>query len=151
MARMHARKKGKAGSKKPVASTVKTHVKLKQKDIESLILKLRSEGKMPSTIGRILRDQYGVPSTKEMLGKRINEVLLENKKELELPEDLMSLMKRAAKARKHIEISKKDMVSHRGIRLIESKIARLVKYYRGKGKLPKDWRYSPEKAKLLIE
>jgi small subunit ribosomal protein S15 len=34
--------------------------------------------------------------------------------------------------------------------LTESKIKRLVKYYRRTKKLPKDWRYDPEQAVLII-
>jgi small subunit ribosomal protein S15 len=32
----------------------------------------------------------------------------------------------------------------------ESKIYRLIKYYKKKGVLPQDFKYSPEKIKILI-
>jgi small subunit ribosomal protein S15 len=34
---------------------------------------------------------------------------------------------------------------------VESKIHRLVKYYREKGKVPAGWAYDPETAALLIK
>lgn len=151
MSRMYSSRKGKHGSKKPLVSAVKSQVKLKPQEIEKIVLKLSNEGMMPSKVGLVLRDQYGIPSTEEMTGKRVNQILAENKKALEIPEDLFSLMKRAAKVRKHLEQAKKDNLGRRGLTLIESKIFRLSKYYIRVGKLSKDWRYSPEKAKLLIE
>jgi small subunit ribosomal protein S15 len=42
------------------------------------------------------------------------------------------------------------MSSKRGMQLIESKIRRLAKYYKREGKLPEDWAYNLEQAKLLV-
>lgn len=151
MARMHSRRRGKHGSKKPLASAVKSHVKLKSQEIEKIVLKLEKEGMMPSKIGLTLRDKYGIPSVPEMTGKTVTEILVENKQNPEIPEDIFNLMKKAAKVRKHLEVAKKDNLSRRGLLLVESKISRLSKYYIRTGKLPGTWKYSPEKAKLLIE
>jgi len=41
--------------------------------------------------------------------------------------------------------------SKRNLQLTESKIWRLTKYYQKKNRLPKDWKYSPEQAKLMFE
>lgn len=68
-----------------------------------------------------------------------------------VPEDLLNLMRRAVNLRKHLEQHPKDLHSKRGLQLIESKIRRLVKYYKSKGVLPADWRYTPETARLLVE
>lgn len=151
MSRMYSSRRGKHGSKKPLTSAVKSQVKLKPQEIEKLVLKLSKEGVMPSKIGLILRDQYGVPSAEDITGKKVNKILAENKQTLEIPEDLFSLMKRAAKVRKHLDAAKKDNLGRRGLNLIESKIFRLSKYYIRTKRLPEGWRYSPEKAKLLIE
>jgi len=35
--------------------------------------------------------------------------------------------------------------------LTESKIKRLVKYYKNTGKLSEDWKFDPQKAKMYIE
>ncbi|HIQ50834.1 MAG TPA: 30S ribosomal protein S15, partial [Nautiliaceae bacterium] len=50
-----------------------------------------------------------------------------------------------------LENHPKDLHSKRGLQLIESKIKRLVKYYKRKKVLPENWKYTPEIAKLLVE
>ena len=52
------------------------------------------------------------------------------------PEDLFNLFVKAVNLRDHLEKSKKDYTSKRGLQLLESKIRRLGKYYVKKGKLP---------------
>ena len=47
--------------------------------------------------------------------------------------------------------NKKDSTSKRGLELIESRIRRLGKYYIRKKKMPEEWKYNPEKAKLLVQ
>ena len=44
-------------------------------EIIELIVKLHKEGQSTSQIGIILRDQYGIPSTKSVLGAKITEIL----------------------------------------------------------------------------
>ncbi len=39
-------------------------------EIEEFILKFTKEGKSPSEIGVILRDQYGIPSVKAITGEK---------------------------------------------------------------------------------
>ena len=67
-----------------------------------------------------------------------------------MPEDLNSLIKKDIQLIKHFESNKQDMFAKRGIRLTESKINRLVKYYKKKGRLPKDWVFDKDKARLLV-
>ena len=43
------------------------------------------------------------------------------------------------------------MTAKRGFQLTESKINRLVKYYKKTNKMPKDWKFDRAKAKLLVE
>lgn len=69
----------------------------------------------------------------------------------EIPEDLLSLLKKAVRLREHLEKHKKDKHSKRGLELLESKIRKLGKYYVRKRILPKDWKYSPEEAKLIVQ
>jgi small subunit ribosomal protein S15 len=57
-------------------------------------------------------------------------------------------MKRAVRVRKHLDEHPKDYHSKRGLQLIESKIHRLVKYYKREGILPPDWKYDPSKVAL---
>ena len=147
---MYSRRKGKSGSTKPIEKKKKTWVKYDTKEIESLILKLNKSGMTKSQIGLSLRDSYGVHSVKDITKKSIGDILEKNKIESELPEDLNALIKKDIQLIKHFEANKQDMTAKRGIRLTESKINRLVKYYKKNGRLPKDWVFDKDKAKLLV-
>ena len=102
-------------------------------------------------IGRILRDVYGVPSVKVITGKKISSILKSAELYPKFPEDLLNLMKRAVNVHKHLEKNKKDLHSRRGFQLMESKIKRLVKYYKSKGVINPAWKYNISVAKLLVE
>ena len=151
MARMHARNRGNAGSKRPVVKTKPDWIPLDSKEVEEVIVRLGKEGKSPSEIGLALRDVYGVPLTKLVTNKKLTQVLEENDLAPEIPENLMNLIRKAVMVQKHLDANKHDMVSKRGLQLIESKIRRLVKYYARTKKLPMDWKYSPEQAALLVK
>lgn len=151
MARMHSRKKGKAGSTKPATPTKPTWATRKAKEIEMLVVKYAKEGVSPSKIGLFLRDEYGIPSVKLLTGKAIKQILQEKKLLPELPEDLMALMRKAVLIRKHLEENKKDTPGKRGLQLTESKLRRLAKYYKKTGDLPQEWKYDPERIKLYVD
>lgn len=126
-------------------------IPLSQEEIKDIALKLAREGNSTSMIGMVLRDQHGVPDFRLVMGKTITEVLEENGIKFRLPEDLESLMKRTVQLSKHLETNPKDLHNKRGLTLIESRIRRLAKYYKREGLIPKDWEYSLEAAKLLVE
>lgn len=151
MARMYSRKKGKAGSHRPSKPSVPSWMRYKEKEIELLITKLVKEGKSSSQIGMILRDTYGIPNVKLIAKKSITEILKEKKELSEIPEDLLALIKRGIAINKHLEGNKKDETARRGLILTESKIRRLVKYYKKTGKLSSDWKYDPKRASMFIE
>jgi len=67
-----------------------------------------------------------------------------------IPEDLLRLMARAVNLRRHLQEHPKDYASKRGLIEIESKIKALIKYYKRVGKLPPDFEYNPERAKVLV-
>jgi small subunit ribosomal protein S15 len=117
--------------------------------LEGLIVELAKKGYGPSMIGVILRDQYGVPLTKLVLDKKVTQVLKERGLAPSIPEDLANLIKRATSARRHLEEHPRDMGSKRGLELIESKIRRLIKYYKRRGVLPLDFEYKPEKVAVI--
>lgn len=151
MARMHSRKKGLSGSSKPAVKSKQEWLKVKPKEVTDLIVSMKKEEASLSSIGTTLRDSYGISSVKAVTGKKVGAVVSEAGLASKYPEDLMSLMKRAVNLRKHMDINKKDLHNKHSLQLIESKIGRLVKYYRRNGKLPVDWSYSFDKAKLLVE
>ncbi len=150
MARMHSSRQGKSHSTRPVRLEVPDWFQRTAEETEELVIKLAKEGRQPSMIGLILRDQYGIPLVKAVTGKTITQILTENEQPLKVPEDLFHLIRRAINLRRHLEEANKDLHSRYGLRLIESKVRRLVKYYRNQGVLPSDWKYSPEQAALLI-
>ena len=150
MARMHSRRKGKAGSKKP-AGAKPQWVRYSTKEVEMLVVKLAKSGLPASQIGLKLRDEYGIPDVKQVVGKRINQILAEKKLAKAMPEDLTALIKKSIAVRKHYQANKHDKTSLHGQQLTDSKIHRLAKYYKEKGLLPTDWKYDPQKAELLLE
>ena len=126
-------------------------VEYSTEEIEELILKLTKEGNSTSKIGIVLRDQYGIPDVKLITGQKITKILEKHDQGLEYPEDLMNLIRRAVNIRDHLEENPKDLHTRRGLRIIESKIRRLVKYYTREGVLPEGWRYDPRSAALLVK
>ena len=146
---MYARKRGKSRSNIP--TTHATWVEYKKPEIERLVVKLAKDGNRKADIGRILRDQYGIPYVRHSGGRSISKILAENKMSGELPEDLLNLLKRAVKLHDHMEKHKVDNTSNHGLELLESKIRRLTKYYVREKKLPSDWKYNAERAKLIVQ
>lgn len=151
MARMHSRKKGKHGSKKPAKKTAPSWIRYKAKEVELLIAKLAKEGKTTSQIGILLRDTYGIPNVVALCGKSISAILKEKKLLQEVPEDLTALFKKYAAIRKHREANKHDETAARGLLLTESKIKRLIKYYKRTGRIPEAWKFDTEKIGFFGE
>lgn len=149
MARMYARKRGKSGSKKPMVPA--QWVSYSEDEVARLVVKLAKDGLQPALIGLVLRDQYGIPSVKAAAKKTVTQILADNKLLPSIPQDLFNLLRRAVRLRAHLERNKHDAHSIRGLELLESMVRRLVKYYRGTGKLPADWEYDAERAKLIVE
>lgn len=151
MARMYSRKKGNSGSTKPSKPQVPSWVKYSAKEIELLVVKYAKEGKASSQIGLYLRDEYGIPSVKLVTGKTITTILKEKGFAKKLPEDLMALLKKVLAIKDHLEENHKDEPAKRGLTLTESKILRLVKYYKRTGRVAKDWNYNPKQIKMYVE
>ena len=151
MAKMHARRRGKSGSHRPMVTENPEWVPVPQEEIVQLVVKYGKEGMPTAKIGMKLRDQYAVPDVKLATGKTILEILEENGLSPKLPEDLVALMRRAIDLNVHVVANKKDVANRRGLQLIEAKIRRLVKYYKREGGLPMEWQYSLKTAELLIE
>lgn len=151
MARMYSRSKGKAGSHKPLQLAVPSWVRYSEKEVELLITKLAKEGKSPSQIGMLLRDTYGIPSSRLITKKRMTELLKEKKLVSEIPEDLLALIRKSITINKHLEINKKDETARRGLLVTESKIRKTIKYCKKAGKLPSEWKYDPKKAGMFTE
>lgn len=151
MARMHARRKGRSGSERPMISENPAWVPINATEIEGLIVKMAEDGYTSAKIGLVLRDQHGVPDVKLATGKTITEIMTEKKVASALPEDLSSLMRRAISLNVHLRDNAGDISNKRGLQLIESKIRRLERYYKDNGVLPSDWKYSLKTAELMLK
>jgi len=151
MARMHARRKGRSGSHRPVVSKNPDWVELSPKEIEQKVVSLSKSGHSMPMIGTILRDAYGIPDVKLATGKSIKRILAENGVTWKIPEDMVFLMKKAINLDKHLKENPKDKSNRRGLQLVEVKIRRLSKYYKKTGELPEKWKYSLDRAELEIK
>ncbi len=143
------KEKGASHSKRPVQTAAPTWVKYSVEEVENQVVELSRRGYGPSSIGTILRDQYGVPLVKQITGKTLGPILREKGMKAPVPEDLSNLVKRAVSVRRHLEEHPQDEHSRRGLRLVEAKIHRLSKYYKREGSISSDWKYRPEEAMMM--
>jgi small subunit ribosomal protein S15 len=132
MATLYGRGRGKARSHAPKAEKP-YWVKMESKEIEEVVVKLAKQGLSSAKIGLMLRDNYGIPSTKTVIGKKVEKILAENNVKTQ-DYNIVSLEKRQRALKKHLEKNKKDMTAKRGLQLTEAKIRRLEKYSKRKSK-----------------
>jgi small subunit ribosomal protein S15 len=122
--------------------------------VENRVVELAEQGHDPSVIGAKLRDEgvtgTPVPDVKLATGKKVTEILEEHDASPELPEDLRNLMERAVRLREHVEENPQDAQNRRALQNTESKIRRLVDYYRG-DELDEEFTYSYDVAVRLLE
>ncbi len=140
MARLHSKKHGKSGRKRPKAKTSPKWVEFSEKEVKEMIIDLAKKGTSPTAIGMVLRDQYAVPSVKPLLGKTLNQFLEEENLLPQYPDDLMNLIRKAVKMRNHLKTNKADVHGKVKLLHVESKIHRLAKYYARNGRIPADWK-----------
>ncbi|AFZ70218.1 ribosomal protein S15P/S13E [Caldisphaera lagunensis DSM 15908] len=142
-------RRGKSHSIRPSTFTA-NWITYSQQEVEMIIEELAKKGYTPSQIGLVLRDQFGIPLVKPIIGKKVGKVLEEKNLSPKIPEDLFNLIRKAVNLRRHLNEHPKDKTSMRGLIFTESKIRRLSNYYKKVGKLNKDWVYDPNAAKLLV-
>ena len=151
---MHTRRRGSSGSDRPVADEPPEWSDVDSEDIESRVVELAEQGHDPSQIGMKLRDEgvkgTPVPNVKLATGKKVTTILEEHDAKPDLPEDLRNLMERAIRLRRHLEENNNDAQNKRALQNTESKIRRLVSYYRG-GELDEEFTYSYDVAVDLLE
>ncbi len=151
MARVHTRGKGKSSSKRPQAKANPDWVTLTAKEVEELIVKYHRDGLAAPKIGLKLRDSHAIPSVRLATGKRLEAVLKALKLTPDVPDDLMSLLRKAVNLDRHILKNEKDLHNQHALHNVEAKIRRLVTYYQREGRMPSTWRYSLSSAKLIVE
>ncbi|KAK7447404.1 ribosomal 40S subunit protein S13 [Stygiomarasmius scandens] len=140
---------------------VKSMVKVREVDIAHVLktipeevtgqdIKLARKGLTPSQIGVTLRDSHGIPQVRFMTGNKILHILKSQGLGPSIPEDLWHPIKKAVAVRKHLEVNRKDKDSKFRLILIESRIHRLVRYYKTKQQIPPTFKYDSATASTLI-
>ncbi|MDE1853107.1 MAG: 30S ribosomal protein S15 [Thaumarchaeota archaeon] len=148
MARIHSHRHGKSHQTRPPGGSTPSWVTTSQEEALTVAVKLAKEGVSPSRIGQTLRDDYGVPLVKPLTGKSLGTILTEGKAAPKLPQDLQDLIDRAHRVQKHLGSHKSDRKNVHSLELVEAKIYRLSKYYKTKGILPSDFKYTAVVAQL---
>ncbi|KAI5169889.1 small subunit ribosomal protein S13e [Pancytospora epiphaga] len=109
-------------------------------EIKKIVINLGNRGNSASDIGAILRDQYGVGNVTDVLGTTLLEFMRKNGCAPAIPEDLTALVDKANNVRKHLSVFKKDNGAKYRLILINSRVHRLIRYYKQKKVLPGNWK-----------
>ncbi|WP_092699070.1 30S ribosomal protein S15 [Halovenus aranensis] len=153
MARMHTRRRGSSDSDKPAADEPPEWSDVDADAVEDRVVELAEQGHSPSEIGVILRDEgvqgTPVPDVSLVTDKKVTEILDEHDAEPEIPEDLYNLLERAVRLHDHMDENQTDYQNKRALQNTESKIRRLINYYRG-DEIDEDFSYSPDLARELL-
>lgn len=153
MARMHTRRRGSSGSDRPVTDEPPEWSDVDPEAVEARVVELAEEGHGPSEIGLRLRDEgvdgTPVPDVKLATGRKVTAILEEHDAAPDLPEDLRNLMEQAVRMREHLDEHPTDHANRHAMQNTESKVRRLVEYYRG-DELPEEFTYSYESARDLL-
>ena len=151
---MHSRRRGSSGSDRPTADEPPEWSDVDEDAIEERVVELAEEAHDPSQIGLELRDEgvqgTPVPDVKLATGRKVTEILEDHDAAPDLPEDLRNLMARAVRLRDHMDENPGDAQNKRALQNTESKIRRLVDYYRG-DELDAEFTYEYDEARELLE
>ncbi|MBC8251788.1 MAG: 30S ribosomal protein S15 [Candidatus Nitrosopelagicus sp.] len=148
MGRLHTHNHGKSHSIRPIDPKKPEWVKQTNEEIEGLIIKYAKDGMTSSQIGIKLRDQHAIPLVKPIINKGIKEVLIENKLNPEIPEDLNNIVMKAVNLQKHLKENKSDNRNTRALELVEAKVHRLSTHYKKTGEIDQKWKYKSVVAQL---
>ena len=150
---MHSRRRGSSGSDRPAADDPPEWSDIDADAVEERVVELAEQGHGPSQIGLKLRDEgingTPIPDIKLATDKKVTEILEEHDADPEFPEDLRNLMERAVRLREHMDENPTDHQNKRALQNTESKIRRLVDYYRG-DEVDEEFTYSYDTAKDVL-
>lgn len=102
-----------------------TWVKMKEPELKKTILEL-SEKNAPSKIGIILRDQYGIPTTK-IFGKKLKAYMKELG--IERNEDLENAEKKVDRMKEHLKNNITDRKAKHKLQHAQSRLNITKKYF----------------------
>ena len=106
-------------------------LKLKQEEVEKIVLDLAKQGLTTEKIGLVLRDNYGVPTTK-LYGKKITQILKE--KNIGPKSSLYNAEKNRDKLNAHFEKNKQDKKAKYALIEKSATALKLKKYQTRKAK-----------------
>jgi len=151
---MHTGRRGTSGSDRPAADEPPEWSDVDPEEIEERVVELAEQGHDPSVIGAKLRDEgvkgTPVPDVKLATGKKVTEILADNDAAADIPEDLRNLLEKAVRLNEHLQENPQDHQNRLARQNVESKVRRLVDYYRG-DELDEEFTYTYENAKELLE
>lgn len=142
MARMHSNHKGKSQSVVPYHTFYPNHVNKTKEEILEKICVLGRKNVPASMIGNILRDEDGIGRISDMTHTTMTNILRLHKLEPKIPEDLSSLVKKCTHMRAHLERYKNDKDQKYRLIQTESRMYRLARYYKKKGRIDAKWKPS---------
>ena len=99
--------------------------KLTEAELKNIIVEL-SKKNQPAQIGLILRDQYGIPTTRVVYGKKLSSFL----KELNIPAsaDLQNVQKKFERIKEHLQKNKGDKKTKHKMQKAQGRLNKLKKY-----------------------
>ena len=100
-------------------------VKIKEPELKKIIVKL-AEKNSPSKIGLILRDQYGIPTTR-VFGKKLKKYLTEQG--IERNEDLENAEKKVDNLKNHLKNNRTDRSAKHKFQKAQSRLNITRKYF----------------------
>jgi len=100
-------------------------VKMKEPELKEIIKKL-AEKNSPSQIGMILRDQYGVPTTR-IFGKKLKAYLKELG--IERNEDLENAEKKVDRMKEHLKSNITDRKAKHKLQKAQSRLVIIRRYF----------------------
>lgn len=104
-----------------------TWLKMKESEIKKIISELAAQNYPPSKIGIILRDQYGIPTTK-IYGKKLKKYLEEQGTET-TPEDLTNAEKKVESIKEHLKQNITDKKAKHKLQKAQSRLNVLKRHY----------------------
>ncbi len=100
-------------------------VKLSLEEVEAIAIKLAGEGHTSEKIGLILRDQYGIPSTR-IFGKKLGKILKE--KNVYKDANLANVEQKHLRIKTHLQKHHTDRKSKRALEIRTARVRKMKKY-----------------------
>lgn len=135
---MYSKGHGKSKSRKPFTTAPPTHIS--EKEVIEIVINLAKKGNSCSEIGKVLRDNYGVGSIYSMTNSTMLELLKQHNLAPKIPDDVISIEKKCISIYNHLKKETGDKNAFYRLKQKESRLHRLIRYYKSKEILPKDFK-----------